>query len=181
MLAFGAGVAIYRITSLRERSLNRTPELIERERVAYLSRLASNGSISAQVDLAAAYADGVGVARDAASAAHWNHAAADQGDPSAQIRLARAYSYGDGTDRNFAQAANWLKKAAEQGNADAQCAYGIYRFQGLGTEKDVVDGFMWLNRAADAGSDYAAAAVKSARRQMSPEQLAAGKKTNTSN
>ena len=173
MLAAAAGVAMYRIKQIHERSESMTPEYFEREHAAYLEKMASECAIAAEVEHARAYANGFGVTQDQAAAARWNRAAAEQGDATAQLRLGHAYTYGAGVNRDYSQAASWLKKAAEKGDPEAQCSYGIYRFQGVGTEKDVIDGYTWLCRAADAGSDSAAMAIETARRMMTPEQLAA--------
>lgn len=172
ILGISAGAAMYLIQMRRARQESMTPEIRLQERIEHLEKLASHGSVGAQLDLASAYASGLGVPRDPAAAVRWNRAAADQQDPSAQVRLARAYSHAEGVDRNLAAAAEWARKAALQTNADAACIYGIYRFHGIGTPRDPVDGYRWLDRAAAAGSDAAAMALETARSLMTPEQLA---------
>lgn len=173
ILALGAGTAIYRITMARERAASFTPETFAREQAARLHELAEGGQVAAQLSLADAYASGVGVLPDQAAAARWNRAAAERGAVDGQLRLARAYVDGRGVTSDIAEAAGWMKKAAEKGSPEAQCAYGIYRFLGVGTQKDIVDGYRWLAQAAAAGSESARMVLDSARKQMTPAQIAA--------
>lgn len=181
ILAIAAGVAIHRIVNLRTRAAERTPAVIEQERLARLEKMADRGHVYSQLELAVAYADGVGVGPDQAEAVRWNRAAAERGNPAGQYRLARAYTLGTGVDRDFSSAADWMRKSAEQGNAEAQCSYGIFRFFGVGTAQDMVDGYRWLARAAAAGSEPAALALESAAQRMTPDQLAAARQEAPSN
>ena len=97
------------------------------------------GDPDAQVALAAAYAQGNGVEKNAAEAAVWYRKAAEQGDAGAQSDLGVAYANGEGVKKDRREAERWFKKASEQGYAVATFRLAeMYWDQELG--KSGVDG-----------------------------------------
>jgi len=88
--------------------------------LAETQKLAEQGNITAQFDLAIAYENGDGVEKDYIKAAYWYTKAAEQGDADAQFNLGSLYYSGNGVEKSYEKAVYWWQKAAEQGNADAQ-------------------------------------------------------------
>lgn len=84
-----------------------------------LRHAAANGDASAQLEVAARFAEGKGVKQDFAQAAVWYQRAATQGLAAAQYRLAALYERGVGVKADQARAKAWYKRAAEQGNVKA--------------------------------------------------------------
>jgi TPR repeat protein len=82
--------------------------------VAWYTKAANLGSITAELDLASLYRDGRGklFARDMTQAAAWYRKAADQGDAGAQGTLGMLYTLGQGVPRNDVEAYYWLDLAA---------------------------------------------------------------------
>ncbi|MEG1553372.1 MAG: tetratricopeptide repeat protein, partial [Kiritimatiellia bacterium] len=69
--------------------------------------LAIYGDLQAQADVGDCYANGKGVARDAAEAVKWYRKAAEQGHADAQNRLGVCYANGDGVTRDDVEAVKW--------------------------------------------------------------------------
>ena len=112
----------------------------------WLEQAAMRGQPQAQAELADLYARGEGVARDPATAAKWQQAAATaqtgaentdnsdltaieqteqaamHGDTQAQVALANHYAHGDGIARDEEAALKWWQVAAAQGSTDAMQA-----------------------------------------------------------
>ena len=72
-----------------------------------------------QYNLGVCYANGEGVAKDAAEAAKWYRMAAEQNYPNAQYNLGVCYADGQGVAKDAAAATKWYRKAAEQRLASA--------------------------------------------------------------
>lgn len=89
-----------------------------------LQRVAAQGLIPAQVDLAKLYQEGPTALQDARMAFLWFERAAEQGHAEGQFRLSQMYLYGHGTSTNAALAQDWLRKAADQGYEPAILARG---------------------------------------------------------
>ncbi|MFZ0303157.1 MAG: tetratricopeptide repeat protein [Terracidiphilus sp.] len=85
-----------------------------KQAVAWYTKAANQGNITAELDLARLYRDGRGklFARDADQAAAWYRKAADQGDPRAQGALGMLYTLGQGVPRSDVEAYYWLDLAA---------------------------------------------------------------------
>ncbi len=88
---FGAGISAY------ERGDYATA-------LAEFRRAAEQGSVVAQVNLAAMYYKGQGVPQDDAEAAKWYRKAADQGDAVAQNNIGLMYDNGRGVPQDFGEA-----------------------------------------------------------------------------
>lgn len=84
-----------------------------KQAIAWYSKAAEQGSIPAELHLAALYRDGgKGFPRDPAQSAVWYRKAAEQGDVTAQATLGLLYSIGQGLPRNDVEAYFWLDLAA---------------------------------------------------------------------
>lgn len=77
------------------------------------------GVISAQVNLALMYLDGLGLRQDFAQAAAWFLKAAQQGNAEAQYNLGLLYQDGKGVERSAVEADKWFIVADAKANAQA--------------------------------------------------------------
>ncbi len=120
--------------------------------VAWLTQLAGNGDVGAELQLALAYRDGrYGLAPDPEAALRWLTAAGRGGNAYAADAAGNAYASGQGAPRDVEQATYWWRIAARGGNADAQDHLGeALLAQG---EDDRAVG--WLRDAADRGDPRA--------------------------
>ena len=75
-------------------------------------KLAEQGDIEAQHNLAILYKTGKGVMKDPEKAIKWFRKAADKGLADAQFYLGRMYDKGEGVEQGFEYAAIWYIKAA---------------------------------------------------------------------
>ncbi len=119
--------------------------------LAEFRQAAEQGSVVAQVNLAAMYYKGQGVPRDDAEAAKWYRKAADQGDAVAQNNTGLMYDNGRGVPQDFGEAVKWYRRAAEQGQTGAQFNLGVMYRTGLGVRQDPAEAALWFQRAAEAG------------------------------
>lgn len=92
------------------------------EDFATLLRNAQSGDAKAQFDLASAYSQGTGVAKDPAKGIEWLKRSALQGYPGAQVVLGYMYQKGIEMEKDPFEAAKWYKKAAQQGDKDPKHA-----------------------------------------------------------
>jgi hypothetical protein len=120
---------------------------------------ADQGDAKAQYDLAARYAQGMGVNRSYAKAAEYLRKAANQGHAEAQVALGSYYARGRGVPRDMTMAVSWYRKAAEQGNAVGQYAMGNFYATGRGVTNDMAQAIHWWQKAAEQGSVDAQAAL----------------------
>ena len=119
--------------------------------LAEFRRAAEQGSVVAQINLAAMYYKGQGVPRDDAEAAKWYRKAADQGDAVAQNNIGLMYDNGRGVPQDYGAAVKWYRRAAEQGQTGAQFNLGVMYRNGLGVGQDPAEAALWFQRAAEAG------------------------------
>ena len=82
-------------------------------------RLAENGHLQAQFNIAYMYEFGIELKPDYNKAVEWYQRAANNGYARAQNFLGWMYETGKGVERNRDTALIWLKKAADQGSKDA--------------------------------------------------------------
>src|SRR5579884_3879990 len=108
-LLFAAVLALVQSVCLAE-----LKPITERE-FEKLLRKAENGSLSAQAEVARAYALGRTGNVNYEEAARWYRKAADQGDPDSQTNLAVLYLTGRGVERSDTEAFRWLQRAASSG------------------------------------------------------------------
>lgn len=88
--------------------------------VAWWREAAAGGDPVAQTNLAVAYANGTGVAKDYSLALEWYRKAAGQGHAPGQYGLGVMYEYGDGVEADPAEARRWYELAAAQGDPRAR-------------------------------------------------------------
>ena len=119
-------------------------------------RAAEQGNSSAQVNLGAMYAEGLGVAQDFQEALFWYREAAQQGDTVAYLNLGVMYVEGQGVPRDLQEALKCYRKAADQGNALAQFNLGMMYEQNNDT-LSLQEAATWYQQAAE--QDYAPAQV----------------------
>ena len=146
-----------------------------RKRFLEYKTKAEKGDANAQHFLGQCYRLGQSVKQDYAEAAKWYRKAAEQNSAAAQAELGFLYDTGRGVGRNYAEAVVWYRKAAEQNHAVAQNNLGFSYKAGNGVRKDYVEGYAWLNLAAKTDGG-AAQSRNNLERDMSPQQIAAGKK-----
>jgi TPR repeat protein len=77
------------------------------------------GNAQAQYEMGERFYQGLGVEKDAATAAAWFELAAKQGLPSAQRLLAMMYFLGRGVPPDPAEAYKWICLAAQKGGEEA--------------------------------------------------------------
>jgi hypothetical protein len=87
-----------------------------------LRRKAEAGDSKSQFDLAEAYSEGKGVAKDSAKGMDWLKKSAVQGYAGAQVVLGYMYQKGINTEKDPSEAAKWYRKAAKQSNKDLKHA-----------------------------------------------------------
>jgi len=88
------------------------------DNLATLRRKAQAGDAKAQFDLASAYSQGTGVAKDTAQGIEWLRKSALKGYPGAQVVLGYMYHKGIEMEKDPSEAAKWYKKAAKQASKD---------------------------------------------------------------
>jgi TPR repeat protein len=118
---------------------------------------AEQGDAWAQLNLGAAYDNGIGTPRDVEQAIHWYQKAAEQGLAEAQFNLAHILV---DEDISATAAAEWMAKAAAQGMVDAQYLMGVIFAEGIGVARDDDEARRWLQRAIDQGHAEAAQFMK---------------------
>ncbi|MGZ3238088.1 MAG: tetratricopeptide repeat protein, partial [Burkholderiaceae bacterium] len=119
--------------------------------IALLKKLAEKDYAPAQSNLAAMYADGIGLPKDYQQALFWWRKAAAGGEPKAIHNMAIAYNDGKGMAKDDQQAVYWYRKAAYYGFADAQYNLGVMYALGTGIAKDNKEAAFWYRKAAERG------------------------------
>lgn len=87
-----------------------------------LRRKAEAGDAKAQFDLAEAYSEGNGLAKDSAQGMEWLKRSARRGYAGAQVVLGYMYQKGINAEKDPFEAATWYKRAARQGDKDPKHA-----------------------------------------------------------
>lgn len=87
-----------------------------------LRHKAEAGDSKSQFDLAEAYSEGKGVAKDSAKGMDWLKKSAVQGYAGAQVVLGYMYQKGINTEKDPSEAAKWYRKAAKQSDKDLKHA-----------------------------------------------------------
>ncbi|MCP5195929.1 MAG: sel1 repeat family protein [Gammaproteobacteria bacterium] len=126
------------------------------EAVKWYLKAAEQGNSSAQVNLGAMYAEGLGVAQDFQEALLWYREAAKQGDTVAYLNLGVMYVEGQGVSRNLQEALKCYRKAADQGSTLAQFNLGTM-YEQNGDTLSLQEAATWYRKAAEQG--YAPAQV----------------------
>src|SRR5262249_19632815 len=135
--------------------------------------LAAQGDANAQLFLAKMYWMGQGVLKDSDEAVKWFKLSGAQGNAEAQFYLGSFYLL---PHKDIAEGVKWLRLSAEQGNQDAQWLLGKAYLQGdKELPRDPVQAAMWLSLAAKGNLDFYENALRTAERQMAPDQAAKGR------
>lgn len=116
--------------------------------IAKLQQGAAAGNAYDQLNLGAAYDNGIGVERDIDKALQWYQKAAEQGLAEAQFNLAHLMVT---EEISAVAAAEWMRKAADQGMTDAEYLMGIIYAEGIGLDVDHSQARLWLQKAAAKG------------------------------
>jgi TPR repeat protein len=111
-------------------------------------QIAALYDMQAQLELAKAYDEGIGVPKDATKAFKWYWEAAQQNSAEAQCYLGNAYSEGFGVPKDEVEAVKWWEMAAEQDHADAQFQLANAYHGGFGLSKNDVEAVKWYRLAA---------------------------------
>ncbi|KAL6772072.1 SLP1A [Auxenochlorella protothecoides x Auxenochlorella symbiontica] len=127
--------------------------------VGYLRQSAEAGDAEAQAHLGHAYAGGVGVARDNATAAHWFKQAAEKGHPSGYFGLGYMHLEGSVEGASLQRAFSYFRQAADAGgmvgqwpgHADAHFFLGMMHLRGMAVAPDMQRAVHHLGVAARRG------------------------------
>lgn len=117
---------------------------------------AERGSVQHEIELAAAYLRGHGVAKDEKQAAYWYERAANSGDPGAQQQIGYFYAAGIGVERNPQRATEWFERAVAGGSISAKVNLGVAYVWGQGVRKDPQMAAQLFREAAEKGSGLGA-------------------------
>jgi hypothetical protein len=104
--------------------------------------------LAAQTDIGAAYAQGIGLAKNGVEAVRWLRKAADCGYARAEKNLGVAFATGDVVAKDSAQAMRWYRLAADQGDPDAQNNLGAMYASGDGMPTDGAEAARWFRASA---------------------------------
>lgn len=115
-------------------------------------KLAENGDVFAQWEVADMYEFGYGIEKNKAEQVHWLKESARKGFWMAQCDLGDYYYY---EEKKYEEAFNWYKKAAELGLAEAQLEIGILLDWDGDLEKDPARANQWYRKAAEQGEEWA--------------------------
>ena len=118
----------------------------------WFQKAAAAGSLDAQNDLGALYAEGVaGVRRDYKEAAKWWEQAAKGGSREAQANLGWLYDEGRGVPKDAKRAFGLYKAAADQGHPGAQANAAYCYESGVGVQRDNKRAVQYYEKAANNG------------------------------
>jgi TPR repeat protein len=137
---------------------------------------AAAGDAEAQYRMGMMARFGWGMEKDTTAAVRWLGEAARQNHPQAQAELGTMYRLGRGVPEDPKKAAQLLTAAAGAGIGIAQLSIGRMYRDGVGVDRDLVEAYAWFSAAGENnvmdGFAYRSAII----RDMSPEQIAEGKR-----
>ncbi len=116
-----------------------------------LRTAAANGDPSAAYEIGVRFAEGRGVAANAAESARWFERAARAGLAPAQFRLGSLYEKGIGVRKDLDKAKRSYIAAASQGNAKAMHNLAVLYAEGAGGKPDYQNAAQWFRKAAGYG------------------------------
>jgi len=137
---------------------------------------AAAGNAEAQYRMGMMARFGWGMDKDAGAAARWLQRAAAQNHPLAQAELGTMYRLGRGVPEDPKEAARWLTAAATAGVGIAQLSIGRMYRDGVGVDRDLVEAYAWFSAAGDNSVMDGFAYRSEIAKDMSPEQIAEGKR-----
>ncbi len=112
---------------------------------------AAKGDPSAQFEVAARMASGMGTDQDLDGAVNWYKRSAAQGFAQAQYRLGTLYERGLGVDKDLARASVWYERAASQGNIKAMHNLAVVTAGRSAGDPDYKGASVWFSKAAEYG------------------------------
>jgi localization factor PodJL len=116
-----------------------------------LRAAAMGGDPTAAYEIATRFAEGRGVPKNNAAAAHWLERAADQGLVPAQFRLGGLYEKGIGVKKDLGRARELYLAAAQRGNGKAMHNLAVLYAEGVDGAPDYTSAAEWFRRGADHG------------------------------
>ncbi|KAJ6236494.1 sel-1-like protein [Anaeramoeba flamelloides] len=117
----------------------------------YFGLSASQGHLTAKVNLAKMYSKGLGVEQNYARAFELFVEASNSGDPNARYELGMMYLNGIGVIKNETLSKMYLEKAVYQGHIGAMFNLANMLRNGQGGKRDIITAFGWMERAAQLG------------------------------
>lgn len=136
-----------------------------------IAQQAQGGDANAQLQLAAFYSRGEGVAKNYPESARWLTLAAQQGNAAAQGILATMYDEGVGVPQDYFLAAHWARLAAMQGDSTGQAVLGTLYSEGRGVTRDAQEAYAWFALAATHGDAWETQQRDRAAAQLTARQL----------
>lgn len=134
---------------------------------------AEKGDAAAQTLVAEMMTKGLGIARDARSAAFWYGQAAERGDPAAMFQYALLLMQGRVVKVDKAKADDYMRRAAEAGNAAAQFNWGQILISENPGDKGLELALPFYEKSAAQGvadAQYAVAQLYMSLKQVAPEK-----------
>lgn len=117
----------------------------------FYKKAAEQGQLTAMLELAQRFDEGIGLIKSQEIAYEWRLKAAEANDTTAQMEVAFAYRDGTGFAKNLTEWMRWLSRAAQQGNALAQYELGQAYLNGDGVAVNEKIGLDWTEKAAQQG------------------------------
>ena len=139
-----------------------------------LTSLSEQGYEKAQHNLAWMYLEGLGTAKNEATAFEWYMASAKQGYAPAQLAIGNLFENGVGVPEDDAKAAEWYGYAADQFFPYAQHNLALMYKEGRGVPKDLVLAYMWM-LIASANLEESRDDLDEIRDALTPEQVEQGR------
>jgi len=137
-----------------------------------LIKLAKEGHLKAQYEVAMMLNNGIGVAKDKEEAWNWFVRAAKAGNIDAQVELGAHYEAGADGQPNGIMAAQWWIKAARGGSGVAAFNLGTMYRAGRVIARDLVRAYAWFMVAEDLGVTTAKDHLRNLRDLMPEQDLA---------
>ena len=129
--------------------------------LAATQRLAEQGDVEAQFDLAVMYATGRGLGPDAnEKAVRWFRRSANHGHAGAGLSLGIMHATGLGVEQDDVEAISWFRGLAEQDHGAAQFLLGLMYDNGRGVPRNGTEALCWIRLAAAQGDADACAWMK---------------------
>jgi len=129
---------------------------VEEKKLLKLQGKAEQGTVAAELELAAHYLSGDWGLRDVGAAARWYEKAAQSGNFEAQNLVGYFYQTGTGVPLDLARALRWYQLSSASGFAPAKLNLGIMYARGLGVPKNVPLAMQLFEEGADKGDGAAA-------------------------
>jgi localization factor PodJL len=156
-LAAPSGEAQSDVTGSVSRSPNSAPQAALTDELPTsiggpnLRNAAQGGDPSAAYEIGVRFAEGRGVAANAAESARWFERAARTGLAPAQFRLGSLYEKGIGVRKDLTKAKQAYSAAASQGNAKAMHNLAVLYAEGTAGKPDYDIAVKWFRKAAGHG------------------------------